>query len=620
MAPFHLKFAGRGSCLLRNALRSKARPALITGALTTLLVMPIVSSYSSDALAEDAQGDGNKTLTLIHIGDLHGHMVPRPNLRSDAIHKGEMEGGLARIYTLIKNIREDNPNTLLVNTGDTVQGSAEALFTKGQAMVDVLDNWKIDAFAFGNWDFLYGAQRTFELWGKGTGPGGVGHRWGGVAANCYCTQDFPGQCLKGQLAFPPYMVKVINGIKVGILGFTTQRGIPALSFQTKGFRYTGGSPGGLPEMPYYIDILRNQEHVDMIVMISELGLGSNIFYAEKYPGVDVILSSDMHEITPKVVTTSTGTLVSEDGQDGTTLAEYHLKVSHGKVTLENYAFHTIASNIPPDPRVARQVREIRKPFLAGPAFVPHMNPFSGAILNTSVDKVVGHADIGLYRGNFSNENMPGVVEGSSHDFLADAFSDQAQADIGTIRGFRYGTHVRPGPITVEDIYHFIPVGPQIAVGTITGQQLKDQLESGAEGVFSPDVTSWSGGWIFGYSNVKYDLDAYKPMGSRTSNIRVRRHGEFVYQPLDLTANYTVAGYYYQQLPNAVGGFTAAPGSINVHTGPGGEILDGTDVVIDYLKTHDANPALNRVNLLYPLPPPAFGNPEIQPLKGVPTIH
>lgn len=623
MARCTLKFAVRGLRQFKDALRSKSGPVLTAGWLTVLLIVPLVLSYSSDVLAEDAQDDdGSKTLTLIQIGDLHGHMVPRWNLRSDAAHPNAKEGGLARIYTLIQQIRSEDPRALLVNTGDTVQGSAEALFTRGQAMVDVLDRWKVDAFALGNWDFLYGPQRTFELWGPGTGPGGVGRRWGAVAANAYCTKNFPGVCAVGERPFPPYMIKTVNGIKIGILGFTTQRGIPALAWTTAGFKYTGTAPGGLPELPYFIDVLRNQEHVDMIVMISELGLGNNVFYTNKYPGVDVVLSSDMHEITPHVVVGSNGTLVSEAGQDGTKLAEYHLKLgSDGKVKLVSYTYHTISSDIPPNPAVAAQVRAIRAPYVRGPRFVSHTNPFSGAVLNTPVDTVVGMADQPLYRGNFSNEDTPGVLEGTSHDFISDVFRDQAQADIGTIRGFRYGTHVRPGPIELEDIYHFIPVGPMIAKATITGQQLKSSIENGADGALSPDVTTWSGGWVFGFSGVTYDLDPYKGKGSRASNIKVTRWGSNAPQPLDLTANYTVSGYFYKQDPTGtVGAFAPAPGTVSVLTGPNGETLDGTDVVVNYLKTQDANPQTHRVNLLYPLPAPVYGNPEIQPLKGVPTIH
>ncbi|WP_370585649.1 metallophosphoesterase [Tessaracoccus sp. MC1627] len=110
-------------------------------------------------------------IRFIHIGDLHGHLVPRPNVRSDGT--GRLEGGLARMATLVARFRAERPDALLVNTGDTIQGSAEALFTRGQALVDVVDALGPDVFAPGNWDYLYGKERFLELFGPGSGgPGG----------------------------------------------------------------------------------------------------------------------------------------------------------------------------------------------------------------------------------------------------------------------------------------------------------------------------------------------------------------------------------------------------------------------------------------------------------------
>lgn len=97
-------------------------------------------------------GSNQKQVTLIHMGDIHGHLVPRPHLRSDG--DGAMQGGVARMYTRIEEIRRSQPNHLLINTGDTIQGSAEAMYTRGQALVDVLDRFRIDAFAPGNWEFV----------------------------------------------------------------------------------------------------------------------------------------------------------------------------------------------------------------------------------------------------------------------------------------------------------------------------------------------------------------------------------------------------------------------------------------------------------------------------------
>ena len=122
---------------------------------------------------------GSGELTLIHMGDLHGHLVPRPGLRDG--QSGQMLGGLARMYTKIQEIRAREKNTLLVNGGDTVQGSAEVLFTRGQAMVDVLNRFNIDAFNPGNWDYVYGSRRFVELF-AGKAPKA---NWNAIAANLY---------------------------------------------------------------------------------------------------------------------------------------------------------------------------------------------------------------------------------------------------------------------------------------------------------------------------------------------------------------------------------------------------------------------------------------------------
>ena len=124
--------------------------------------------------------------------------------------------------------------------------------------------------------------------------------------------------------------------------------------------------------------------------------------------------------------------------------------------------------------------------------------------------------------NFATtKNAPAaVIEGSSHVFLTDAFRHQAAADIAAIRGFRYGTVVRPGPIRLEDLYHFIPIGPLIAKGTIKGKQLKNQIENSIDGSLNPDVSKWTGGWLFNFSGLRAEIDPYAKAGERAKSIMV----------------------------------------------------------------------------------------------------
>jgi 2',3'-cyclic-nucleotide 2'-phosphodiesterase (5'-nucleotidase family) len=256
------------------------------------------------------------------------------------------------------------------------------------------------------------------------------------------------------------------------------------------------------------------------------------------------------------------------------------------------------------------VKEARKPFIAGPDFVQHVNPFNGSKLTRPIDTVVGQTAKPLHRSNFSHEDMPGVIEGSSHDFLTDAFRSMSGAQIGALRGFRYGTHVPVGPIRMEDLFHFIPIGPQIAIGTVKGAAIKNQIESAADGSLNPDVARWTGGWLYNFSGVTMDIDPYQPPGSRASNILV--NGTL----LNPAGDYTYASYWYAADPGLIN--VAPATNITVLKDSDGSPLDATEIVARYLETlpnRTADPALHRIRLVKPLPPARFGFPEVQPLRG-----
>jgi sulfur-oxidizing protein SoxB len=547
-------------------------------------------------------------LTLIHMGDLHGHMVPRPAIRGET--PAATEGGLARMYTQIEEIRDQHgrTRTLLLNTGDTIQGSAEAMFTRGQALVDVVNRFGIDAYAPGNWDWVYGVDRALELF---AGPDAKAS-WHALAANAYYEGE-PYADKAGQRLLPPYLVRDIDGVKVGIIGFTSDRGPQVVGRGvTRGVRFTKGDA----EIKEFVSTLREREKVAIVVMISELGVSNNIRLAEQTPGIDVVLSSDMHEITREPVVTRTGTLVAEVGQDGMVIGELNLTVRGGRIAKWKWTLHHIDDRTKPDAGIAKLVADVRRPFLAGPQFMPHVNPFNGAKLVMPLDTEVGQTTVALHRMNFTDHAPAAVIEGTSHIFLTDAFRHESGADIGAIRGFRYGTVVRPGPITLEELYYFIPIGPMIAKGTIKGQQLKNQIESSIDGSLNPDVSKWTGGWLFNYSGVRAEIDPYAKAGERAKSILVMDQASKQWKPLDPEADYTYASYYYARDPDLINAMPAKDIAI-VKNANGGD-LDAVEAVEQYL-THLPNrtttPEPGRLKLTRPVPAAISGSPEIQPWRG-----
>ena len=532
-------------------------------------------------------------ISFAHMGDIHGHLLPRTRIKEG--EKRYTEGGLAQMYTLIQHLRERDSEMILINTGDTIQGSAEALFTRGEALVKVLNKFGIDYYAPGNWDWLYGKERFQELF---IGENAMA-QWNPLISNIYDSNT-------GEHIAPPFKIQTIKGVKVGFIGFTSERGPMVVGNSVvNGLTFSNGEA----EFKKYVKELRPQ--VQVLVVLSELGLAKNIALAKETKGVDFIFSSDMHEETPQAIQLENGTVIMEEGQDGTRLGELNVLIKNGKLLGHKFKMHIINRNVPVNSEIAALIKEVRAPFIDKEKSVTFVNPFSKRHLKGPIDAVIGKAEVELTRLNYSDATMPAVIEGSSHDFLADTFRVQSGADIGLIRGFRYGTNVKKGDIHREDIYHFIPIGPFIAVGEMSGETIKQVLENSADGSLAKSSFDWKGGWLFGWSGLHFNLNYYDLKGARVTNVTVLDKTTNTYLPLDLKKMYKVASYNYDEEPNLINKIKAE--NVTRVTNDKGEAIDATEVVEDYLKEHNANPELNRITLDNLLPKAKYGNKEIQPL-------
>ncbi len=493
-----------------------------------------------------ANAGGNGLLTIIKMGDLHGHMEPHGVIYENnglGTTVTPNSGGAAKLYTLISQIRAQTPGSnLLLNCGDTFHGGAEVMFTRGQALANVLNYFQIDVSTPGNWDFGYG-QVTFRRLLTGVDsngspfpagsvngvlfPAGKVVNYPVVAVNLY---NGPGSApaLVGQRVLPPYVMKQVNGINVAIIGITTD----ITASQAEVFNTTFRETMGWVELPGIINEVRNVQGADLVVVQSELGLAKNIQMSKEIPGIDVMLSTHTHERTPQaIIVPGTGTILVESGTDSN-LGRLDLQVAGGRVVAYNWQLINVDNTVPEDPTVKAMVDAARKPFLCGPAFTPHTFQPAGFTAgnglklqtqpNDCLDTVVGTTSTTLARNN--------VLEHFANNFFADAILNVVPnvADMAITNGYRFDTPIAPGPITVADLYHFFPISPVLAVGNFSGGAIKGRVEENFSAVFDPHPYRQRGGWTLGYSGMTMtvDLTSAEPGSisrSRTKNLMIRDH-------------------------------------------------------------------------------------------------
>jgi len=501
----------------------------------------------------------NKTITLMQLQDVHGHIAPHA-----AILKNEVldpnSGGMAKLATLIKQVRADNPNNLLLAVGDTTHGSAEMLFTMGDAIMPMLNALDIDAFLPGNWDFGWGPRvyrqrftpnttielapnnRTSIAWMDGR-PGHEGqtcNQPGGLKpyADCHVTKaNFPTvavnlynynevtRTITTTPANPtgrthkPYIIKDVGGVKVAVLGITSDV-VPqqAQAFNT-GFRFTMG----FKELPK--DIADAQaEGAELIVVLSELGLSKNVQMVRELPEIDVMFSGHTHERTPEAIVIDHGkgdiSIITEAGEDDF-LGRLDVKVAQGSGKIVGWNWDLIEANsaVAEDPAMKTLVDQERLTFLdtlpngdPNPDFECHtfgVNAFQfgkGHTLCESLDYVVGHTDPTIERFN--------AIEDIVNNANVDAFLELAQSadaslndsnSLSTTNGFRFDVTILgsddgfSGNITIGDLYTYYPIGAAVALAEFSGGRLIDHWEGILSNVFDPNPYRQRGGWFLGFT-------------------------------------------------------------------------------------------------------------------------
>lgn len=408
-------------------------------------------------------------------------------------------GGFAHLKTLVDQVRAQRKGAVLLDGGDTWQGSWTALKTKAQDMVDAQLALGVDVMT-AHWEMTYGADRVKEIIEKDF-AGKIDF----VAQNVV-SADFE------EPVFAPYVIKEINGVPVAIIG--------------QAFPYTPvANPKHLiPEWSFGIRDDRMQEMVDeargkgakVVVVLSHNGMDVDLKMASKVTGIDAIMGGHTHDgvFQPVVVENASGkTLVTNAGSNGKFLGVLDLDVKDGKLADYRYKLLPVFSNLlTPDPEMLKLIEKIREPF------------------KKELAEELAVCDEVLYRrGNFN---------GSFDQLICNALMERLDAPIAFSPGFRWGTSLLPGqPITFEH------VADQTAVtyGTVTrneltGEAIKGVLEDVADNLFNADPYYQQGGDMVRVGGLKFSFDPTAKMGERVADL------ELADAALDMSKKYPVAGW------------------------------------------------------------------------------
>jgi sulfur-oxidizing protein SoxB len=405
-------------------------------------------------------------------------------------------GGLDRMATAVKAARAQRgeDKVLLLDGGDTWQGSLGANRTKGQDMADCFKLLKPDAMT-GHWEFTYGTERVKEL------TDSLGFPF--LALN---VRDTEWQ----EPVFDAYKMFEKGGVKIAVLGQAfpyTPVANPRWMIPTWSF--------GIREEDVRANVEKaRKEGAQLVVLLSHNGFDVDRKLAGRVAGIDVILTGHTHDALPEAVQVGK-TLLVASGSHGKFLSRLDLDVQGSEVKGFRYKLIPLfADAITPDAEMAAAIAMARAPFAA------------------ELAREVGRSESLLYRrGNFA---------GTFDDLICDALIAERDAEIALSPGFRWGTSVLPGAaITVEDIHNATAITyPQVYRQIMTGARLKEILEDVADNLFNPDPYYQQGGDMVRCGGLGYTIDIGKPMGSRISALTHLKSGK----PIEATRDYTVAGW------------------------------------------------------------------------------
>jgi sulfur-oxidizing protein SoxB len=434
----------------------------------------------------------------IKSGTRDAHAFTYLDYVAAAQNYGKM-GGFAHMATLIKQMKSSRPGALLLDGGDTWQGSGTSLWTNGQDMVDAALLLGVDVMT-PHWEMTLGEKRVMEIV-NGDFKGKVSF----VAQNIK-TADF------GDSVFNPYVMKVQNGIQVAVIG----QAFPYTPIANPRY-FTPDWTFGIQEENLQKTINEvKSKGAKVVVLLSHNGMDVDLKMASRVTGLDAIMGGHTHDGVPtpvKVKNSGGMTLVTNAGSNSKFLGVLDFDVKGGKPVDFRYKLFPIFSNmIPADPAMNKLIAKVRAPY------------------ETKLNEKLATTDGLLYRrGNFN---------GSFDQLILDGLMAQKNAEIAFSPGFRWGTSLLPGQaITRENLLDQTAITyPYTTVTNMTGETIKTILEDVADNLFNPDPYYQQGGDMVRVGGMQYTIDPAASAGKRISDMRLNG------KDIDPSKTYKVAGW------------------------------------------------------------------------------
>lgn len=468
-------------------------------------------------------------IVVLGTTDLHGNLFPVDYYTNKPDNRG-----LAKIAAIIKRTRLENQNLLLIDSGDTIQGTPLEYYHNKKnnqppdPMMLAMSALHYDAMTVGNHEYNFGLKVLEKARSEASFP------W--LSANTYNKGT-------SETHYKPYIVKEVAGVRVGVLGLTTP-GIPNWENVPN---YTGlefREP--LSEAKKWVPVLREKERADVVIIAMHMGVEEDlrtgelnpgqvtnenqaIVIARQVPGVDVIFMGHTHRDLPAVMVN--GVLLTQANYWGRHLARADLYLENNGSKWQIYA--RAARTIPVDDRVEPDAELIK---LGTPYNLETQAWLSRAIGESA-------AELTAVDARFRDTAIL--------DLIQRVQLEAGKADVSMAASFNPEARIAKGPVTVRDIAGLYIYENTLVVLEVTGQQLKDALEHSARyfrayepGKSPADLVDEK---IPAYNfdiaeGVTYELNISKPIGQRIEKLQFKGKPLLPAQKLRLaTNNYRVNG-------------------------------------------------------------------------------